>query len=75
MWCPAVAAIVLQADLVALKTRAAELDQKILLREAEAASQQEQFLARDDREAVWGWWNSNSYYNNIHTYNIYIYNM
>lgn len=31
-----------EADLVALKTRAAELDQKILLREAEAASQQEQ---------------------------------
>ena len=42
----------LQADLVALKTRAAELDQEILLREAEAASQQEQFLAKDDREAV-----------------------
>ena len=54
----AAAAVFLQADLVALKTRAAELDQEILLREAEAASQQEQFLsARDGREAVWGWWN------------------
>ena len=49
----AAAAVFLQADLVALKTRAAELDQEILLREAEAASQQEQFLsARDGREAV-----------------------